>query len=136
MPGQPQLVCPPTSGVFTPAFFVDMLELEVRQGGAPTSIVNVTAPFAVSVKLRAFGFAVALGASVPWTITYFFESFVGGAEGTLGNVAGNLNTGFVSSGAACQDPVTLESAIEFNGVGSATTTTYAVVPPQLAAGET
>ncbi|HSL44676.1 MAG TPA: hypothetical protein VK897_14665 [Anaerolineales bacterium] len=113
-----------------------MLELTVTQGGAPTSIVNVTAPFDVSVTLRAFGLAVALGASVPWTITYFFESFGGGAEGTLGNAAGNLNAGSVSAGAACQDPVTLESAIEFNGTTSTTKTTYTVVPPQLAAGET
>jgi len=128
MTGQPQLTNPPPAPVFPPGFFVDMTKLTVRQLGVETTIVRVSLPIDVSATLQAFGFALAVAASVTYTITYFFESFGPGAEGTLGNVPGNLNSGGIPS------PTNI-GATEWNDT-TIPPTTYTIPANTLVAGQT
>jgi len=135
MPGQPQLECPPQAGLFMIA--VDMHELKVKQGGADVTIIDPAQDFEVSATLLAFGLGPALadaglGISIPYTITYFFESFGPGSEDTVGNVTGNVNAGGQPS-ATCTG--VNGTAIEFSDT-SPTSTTFTVTGGTLLPGQT
>jgi hypothetical protein len=100
-----------------------MQALKVKQGGTDTTVVNPALPFDVSATLLVFGFGPAVNAPIPYTITYFFESFGPGPEGTLGAIAGNTNSGGQPS-VTCTGPN--GTATEFSDTSP--TTTIVTVP--------
>jgi hypothetical protein len=113
MPGNPQLTCPVPAATF---FGIDCTAL------TPSALFN---PTSVSATILIGGTLVPFLIAPPgiaYTITYFFESFGGGPEGTIGTLAGNSSVGGVAS-------LTCPGATEYSGATTTLAIPAGTLPP-------